>query len=83
MGWVMGPFLVLASLYNASTMVLYEGSPDYPNPNRMWKVVEDYGVTHLGISPTLIRSLIKQGEKWVTQHDISTVRVIGSTGEPW
>ncbi|MFC4769446.1 AMP-binding protein [Effusibacillus consociatus] len=83
MGWMMGPFLVFGAFLNGATAVLYEGSPDYPQPDRLWKLVADHRVTHLGISPTLIRSLMKHGESWVKQHDISSLRAIGSTGEPW
>jgi acetyl-CoA synthetase len=83
MGWMMGPFLLYSTLMNGSTMVLFEGSPDYPQPNRVWHVVEKHKVTHLGISPTLIRSLMQHGEQWLSEIDLSTLRVIGSTGEPW
>ncbi|BCJ86312.1 AMP-binding protein [Effusibacillus dendaii] len=83
MGWMMGPFLVFGALLNGAATVLYEGSPDYPEPDRLWKLVADHRVTHLGISPTLIRSLMKHGESWAKKHDISSLRAIGSTGEPW
>ncbi|WP_018132992.1 AMP-binding protein [Effusibacillus pohliae] len=83
MGWMMGPFLVFGALLNGATAVLFEGSPDYPEPDRLWKLVADHQVTHLGISPTLIRSLMKHGESWVRKHDIGCLRAIGSTGEPW
>ncbi|WP_096201505.1 AMP-binding protein [Bacillus sp. FJAT-45350] len=83
MGWMMGPFLVFGGLLNGASIVLYEGTPDFPEPNRLWKLVEDHKVTHLGISPTLIRGMMKHGESWANQHDISSLKVIGSTGEPW
>ncbi|WP_066174833.1 AMP-binding protein [Bacillus marinisedimentorum] len=83
MGWMMGPFLVFGGLLNGASIVMFEGTPDYPKPDRLWELVEKHRVTHLGISPTLIRSLMKHGEDWVERHDISTLRVIGSTGEPW
>jgi acetyl-CoA synthetase len=83
MGWMMGPFLVYSTLMNGATMVLFEGSPDYPEPSRVWDVVEKHKVTHLGVSPTLIRSLMQKGEEWLSEIDFSTLRVIGSTGEPW
>jgi len=63
--------------------VLYEGAPDYPGPDRLWAVVERHKVTHLGLSPTVIRSLMAHGEEHVRGHDLSSLRVIGSTGEPW
>lgn len=83
MGWMMGPFLVFSALINGATMVMYEGSPDFPQPDRLWRLAEGHGVTHLGISPTLIRSLMKHGEKWFADSDLSRLRVFGSTGEPW
>lgn len=83
MGWMMGPFLVFASLLNGAAMLMYEGTPDYPQPNRLWKLVEDHRITHLGISPTLIRSMISQGADSHKGIDLSNLRVIGSTGEPW
>ncbi|WP_100398176.1 AMP-binding protein [Bacillus sp. FJAT-44742] len=83
MGWMMGPFLVYGALINGASMVMYEGTPDFPEPDRLWKLVADHSVTHLGISPTLIRSFMKLGEEWVNKHSLATLRVIGSTGEPW
>lgn len=83
MGWIMGPFVTYGTLLNGATMVLYEGAPDYPYPNRIWQMVGKHKVTHLGISPTLIRSIIPYGEKWVRDEDLSCLKVIGSTGEPW
>lgn len=83
MGWMMGPFLVFGALLNAATMVLYDGTPDYPEPDRLWQLVARHRVTHLGISPTLIRSLMPHGEALAHRHDLSSLRVIGSTGEPW
>ncbi|SFX81890.1 acetyl-CoA synthetase [Thermoactinomyces sp. DSM 45891] len=83
MGWMMGPWKVFGTLLNGATIVLFDGTPDYPNPGRLWELVEKYQITHLGISPTLIRVLMKQGETFVEAHDISSLRVFGSTGEPW
>lgn len=83
MGWMMGPFLVFSALLNQATMVLYEGSPDYPQPDRLWKLVEDHQVTLLGISPTLIRGLKSRGEQWIEGRDLSSLRTFASTGEPW
>ncbi|PAM96170.1 AMP-dependent synthetase, partial [Flavobacterium sp. IR1] len=57
MGWMMGPFLVYGGLVNGATILLYEGTPDFPNPDRIWELVAKHNVSHLGISPTLIRSL--------------------------
>ncbi|MFC7443012.1 AMP-binding protein [Laceyella putida] len=83
MGWMMGPWMVFGSLLMGSTMLLFEGTPDHPGPDRLWQLVEKHGVTHLGVSPTLIRSLMKEGESWVNGYDLSSLRVFGSTGEPW
>ncbi|MGA8944138.1 MAG: AMP-binding protein [Thermoactinomyces sp.] len=83
MGWMMGPWMVFGSLLMGSTMVVYEGTPDYPGPDRLWNMVEKYGVTHLGVSPTLVRALMKHGDAWAEKWDLSSLRVFGSTGEPW
>lgn len=82
-GWMMGPWEILGVLILGATMVFYEGTPDFPKPDRLWDLVEKYQVTHLGISPTAVRSLMNQGDNWVLQHDLSSLRVLGSTGEPW
>ncbi|MBI2954431.1 MAG: acetate--CoA ligase [Chloroflexi bacterium] len=83
MGWMMGPWAVIGTLTLGSTVLLYEGTPDYPKPDRMWDLVERHGVTVLGISPTAIRALMGHGEEWVKKHDLSSLRILGSTGEPW
>jgi acetyl-CoA synthetase len=83
MGWIMGPWEVTAALANGATLALYEGAPDYPGPDRMWAYVERHGVTALGISPTLIRALMPHGDAPVQAHDLSSLRILGSTGEPW
>jgi acetyl-CoA synthetase len=64
-------------------MVTFEGVPDYPGPDAVWALVEKHRVTHLGVSPTAIRSLMRHGEAPVRAHDMSSLRMIGSTGEPW
>jgi acetyl-CoA synthetase len=63
--------------------VLYEGAPDWPQPDRVWASVEQHRVNVLGVSPTLIRALKTQGDEHVTKHDLSSLRIFGSTGEPW
>ncbi|WP_108669250.1 AMP-binding protein [Peribacillus acanthi] len=83
MGWMMGPFLVFGGLVNGASILLFEGTPDYPNVDRIWEVTSKHKVTHLGISPTLIRSTMKHGTDWINNHDLSSLRLIGSTGEPW
>jgi len=83
MGWMMGPWLVFGSLLLGATFFIYEGSHDYPAPDRLWQMVARHKITHLGISPTLIRTLIPHGADLVKVHDISSLRFFCSTGEPW
>lgn len=83
MGWMMGPWLVFGSLILGATFVIYDGSPDYPEPDRLWELAARHKVTALGVSPTLIRSLIPHGIEIVKRHDLSRLRLFASTGEPW
>lgn len=83
MGWIMGPWEVTAALANGARLALYEGAPDWPEPDRLWAFLAAHQVTALGISPTLIRALIPHGDELVRRHDLSALRVLGSTGEPW
>jgi acetyl-CoA synthetase len=83
MGWMMGPWLVFGTLLLGATMFLYDGAPDYPGPDRVWSMVERHRLTSLGISPTLVRTQAPQGEAPVRAHDLSSLRLFGSTGEPW
>src|SRR5439155_23773439 len=83
MGWMMGPWLFCGALTLGATAFCYEGTPDYPGPDRVWDMVERHRVTVLGISPTAIRGLMPHGEEPVKRHDLSSLRVLGSTGEPW
>jgi acetyl-CoA synthetase len=82
-GWMMGPWLIYGALILGGTIVLYDGAPDYPQPDRMWDFCERRQVEVLGISPTLIRALAARGDEWVEGHDLSSLRFFGSTGEPW
>jgi acetyl-CoA synthetase len=82
-GWMMGPWTLIGTHTFGNTMVMYEGAPDHPNPDRFWKMIDRHGVTQFGISPTAIRALRKQGDEWVEGHDLSSLRLLGSTGEPW
>lgn len=83
MGWMMGPWLVFGTLLLGSTMVLYDGAPDFPGPDRIWAIVEKYKVTQLGLSPTFVRSMIPFGKEMATKHDLSSLNCFASTGEPW
>ena len=83
MGWMMGPWEVFGTLLLGGTMMFYDGAPDYPGPDRVWQMVERHGITLLGVSPTLIRSLMKFGDEPIKAHDVSSLRAFASTGEPW
>jgi acetyl-CoA synthetase len=83
MGWIMGPWEVVGGLANGATVLLYEGAPDFPGPDRVWSIVERHRVTVLGVSPTLVRALMRHGDEPVAAHDLSSLRILGSTGEPW
>jgi acetyl-CoA synthetase len=82
-GWMMGPWSLLGTHTHGGTVVMYEGAPDHPEPDRFWRLIDDHGVTQFGISPTAIRALRKHGDGWVEGYDLSTLRILGSTGEPW
>ncbi|MBI3761680.1 MAG: AMP-binding protein, partial [Chloroflexi bacterium] len=77
MGWMMGPWLVFGSLLLGATMFLYDGAPDHPGPDRLWAMIERHRITQLGISPTLVRGLIKFGDEPVKKHDLSSLRLVG------
>ena len=83
MGWMMGPWLVFGALILGSTFFLYDSVPDYPTPDRLWAMVSRHRITTLGVSPTLIRSLIPHGEAPFRAYDLSSLRFFASTGEPW
>jgi len=82
-GWIMGPWEIVGTLANGGTLVLYDGAPDFPAADRLWAFVERHRVNVLGVSPTLIRALMAHGDDPVRRHDLSTLRVLASTGEPW
>ncbi|HKZ91364.1 MAG TPA: acetate--CoA ligase [Candidatus Limnocylindrales bacterium] len=82
-GWVTGhSYIVYGPLANATTGVLYEGAPDTPSWERWWQIVEEYRVTVLYTAPTAIRAFMKQGERLPARHDLSSLRLLGSVGEP-
>ena len=83
MGWMMGPWEVFGTLILGATMVFYDGAPDFPDVDRLWQLVADQEITTLGVSPTLIRALMQHGEEPVRRHDLSSLRIMASTGEPW
>src|SRR5205085_2739381 len=82
-GWITGhSYIVYGPLCNGATSVLYEGTPDYPDKDRWWAIVERYGVTILYTAPTAIRSHMKWGPEHAERHDLSSLRLLGSVGEP-
>jgi acetyl-CoA synthetase len=82
-GWITGhSYIVYAPLANGATQVMWEGAPDYPHRGIWWEIVERYGVTILYCAPTAIRACIKWGAKWPGEHDLSSLRLLGSVGEP-
>jgi acetyl-CoA synthetase len=82
-GWVTGhSYIVYGPLANGATSVMWEGAPDYPNKGIWWEIVERYGVTTLYCAPTAIRACIKWGADWPRKHDLSSLRLLGSVGEP-
>jgi acetyl-CoA synthetase len=83
LGWMMGPWAIAGGLIAGGSVLLFEGTPDYPAPDRLWKLVQDHHVSILGISPTAIRALMAAGESWLENYPMPSLRAIGSTGEPW
>ena len=82
-GWVTGhTYIVYGPLSNGATVVMYEGSPDFPDKDRFWQIVEKYGVTVFYTAPTAIRTFMKWGEEYPKRRDLSTLRLLGSVGEP-
>ncbi|WP_135362799.1 AMP-binding protein [Halosimplex halophilum] len=82
-GWMMGPWTLIGNHHFGNTVFMYEGAPDYPEPDRYWAMIDRHGITQFGISPTAIRALRKHGDEWLEGHDLSSLRILGSTGEPW
>ena len=82
-GWVTGhSYIVYGPLLNGATQLMYEGAPNFPFPNRWWQLIEKYGITILYTAPTAIRGLMRFGEAWPNRHDLSSLRLLGSVGEP-
>jgi len=82
-GWITGhSYIVYAPLLNGATSFLYEGAPNFPFPNRWWQMIEKYGITILYTAPTAIRGLMRYGDNWPNRHDLSSLRLLGSVGEP-
>lgn len=82
-GWITGhSYIVYGPLINGATIMMYEGAPNHPYPNRWWLMIEKYGINILYTSPTAIRGLMRFGEAWPNRHDLSSLRLLGSVGEP-
>ena len=82
-GWVTGhSYVVYGPLANGATSLMYEGAPNFPEPDRFWRIVEKYGVTVLYTAPTAIRAFMKWGVEWPKKHDLSSLRLLGTVGEP-
>ncbi len=82
-GWVTGhSYIVYGPLANGATTVMYEGAPNWPEPDRFWKIIEEYRVNILYTAPTAIRAFIRWGDQWIAKHDLSSLRLLGSVGEP-
>ena len=83
MGWLTGPILAVAAPLLGATLVLVEGVPDYPQPGRLWKLVQDHRISFLGVAPTMIRAFMQQPEPEFRKYDLGSLRVTAATGEPW
>ncbi len=82
-GWITGhSYIVYGPLLNGGTTVLYEGIPNYPDFGRFWEIIQKHQITQFYTAPTAIRSLAKESTDWVTKHDLSSLKVLGSVGEP-
>jgi acetyl-CoA synthetase len=82
-GWVTGhSYIVYGPLSNGATTLMFEGMPTYPDPGRFWDIVDKFGVSIFYTAPTAIRALMREGDKWVEGHDLSSLRILGTVGEP-
>ena len=82
-GWVTGhSYVVYGPLANGATTLMYEGAPNWPEPDRFWRIIQKYRVSVLYTAPTAIRAFMKWGDQWVKKHDLSSLRLLGSVGEP-
>jgi acetyl-CoA synthetase len=82
-GWVTGhSYMVYGPLSNGASVFMYEGAPDSPSPDRFWRMVAEHGITILYTAPTAIRAMMRWGDEWPAKHDLSTLRLLGTVGEP-
>lgn len=82
-GWMMGPWTIIGNHTFGGTIFLYDGAPDFPAPDRLWRLVERHQITTLGVSPTAIRMLMRRGGELAKGYAMESLRLLGSTGEPW
>ena len=82
MGWLVGPILVFGGLQTGATVILAEGAPNYPEPDRLWRLIERHRVSYLGLAPTVARLSMSLDPKALNALDLSSLRVMVSTGEP-
>ncbi|MFX0169536.1 MAG: acetate--CoA ligase [Candidatus Hodarchaeota archaeon] len=83
LGWMMGPWQVIGAQHQGATHLIYEGAVDHPAPDQLWSIIDKHAVSIFGLSPTAVRHLMRKGDQWVENHDLSSLRILGSTGEPW
>lgn len=83
MGWIIGPLIVFGTPLVGATLVLVEGAPNYPDPDRMWRIVQQHRVSYLGVAPTTVRTFMAQGSTPGSTHDLSSLRMLVSAGEAW
>ncbi len=83
MGWIIGPLIVFGTPLVGATLVLVEGAPNYPDPDRMWRIVQQHRVSYLGVAPTTVRTFMAQGSNPAATHDLSGLRMLVSAGEAW
>jgi acetyl-CoA synthetase len=82
-GWITGhSYVVYGPLATGATTLMYEGAPNWPQPDRFWSIIAHYGVTILYTAPTAIRAFMKWGDEWPAKHDLSSLRLLGTVGEP-
>jgi acetyl-CoA synthetase len=82
LGWIMGPWTLIGNHAFGGTVFMYEGAPDYPEPDRLWRLIDQHSITTFGTSPTAIRSFMGD-EELIEARDLTSLRLLGSTGEPW
>lgn len=83
LGWIMGTWLILSGLCLGATVAMYDGAADFPGPDRLWQFIDRHAVSMFGVTPSLVRSLMAEGHSAAGGYSLATLRILGSTGEPW